>query len=337
MSLSAHLDDASSPIGAFLRARFAHTASLTREANERLRAAPCSAPPLLPGAPYPYGTIGAAVDYRIRYAFGLTPARQTVAYLGAQELAYALAVAPDGSPAVRANSATVLRLLDAFFDAADAQVARMHPAGRALPVEAERHMARICFALARCEEAFRAPDPPASLSALIRTWLGRHDLPIRAAGEGLTHDLLALPSPACVEDLCRLAARFVESQQPLLGRPAILNPTFAGSHAIGGADADLIVDGCLIDIKSGRRPVIAPRDLRQLAGYLLLDSDDALRIHSAGIYKARYGVLARWPVAELLARLTDDPAATLSGLRAEFRQLCARHDSPPPNPCGARS
>lgn len=32
--------------------------------------------------------------------------------------------------------------------------------------------------------------------------------------------------------------------------PRILNPLFAGSGEIGGADADLIAAGCLIDVKT---------------------------------------------------------------------------------------
>jgi hypothetical protein len=328
MSLSSYLDDRANPIGAFLRTRFARTASLTRQANQLLRAATCIQPAPVPAEPYPYGTIGEAIDYRIRYCFALTPTRATVAYAGARELAYTR-MRDTSHPDTITYDAT-LRQLDAFFDAADALVARIHPVGRALPLEDERRLARVCFTLGLFEEAFRSPILAPEFASLIARWAYRHDSCSREGGERFVHELLALARDAWVDDLCQMAARFVACQRHLLGQPAILNPTFAGSRAIGGADADLIVDGCLIDIKSGRQPRIEPRELRQLAGYLLLDADDALCIRSAGIYKARYGVLVSWPIEEFVARLTGAATLPLAALRAEFRQLCRIPDASAP-------
>ena len=50
-----------------------------------------------------------------------------------------------------------------------------------------------------------------------------------------------------------------------------LNPTFGiGSLLVGGADADLIIDNTLIDIKSSRNLKLGREDLSQIIGYYLL-------------------------------------------------------------------
>ncbi len=53
-----------------------------------------------------------------------------------------------------------------------------------------------------------------------------------------------------VGDLVGLTRLFRERRADLLAAtPLVLNPTFAGSGQVGGADADLIASGCLLDIK----------------------------------------------------------------------------------------
>jgi len=83
----------------------------------------------------------------------------------------------------------------------------------------------------------------------------------------------------------------------------------------------LIVDSCLIEIKTSKLTKIDPDWLRQLAGYLLLDYNEEHHIQSLGIYMARQGLLFRWSVDEFLATLTGKSEVSLSQLRQEFRQL----------------
>src|SRR5262245_40898081 len=87
MSLTGHLEDKNSPVGVFLRTRFPNTRTLAAQINAELRDAQVLRPPGAPAQDYPYARIGHAIDYRIRYAFALTPARETVSYAGAQSLA----------------------------------------------------------------------------------------------------------------------------------------------------------------------------------------------------------------------------------------------------------
>ena len=86
MSLTSHLNSQGSPIGDFLRNRFAQTANITKETNPQLRNTACLQPQVTPGEYYPYGTIGHAIDYRMRYAFALTSVMRTVACHGAAML-----------------------------------------------------------------------------------------------------------------------------------------------------------------------------------------------------------------------------------------------------------
>lgn len=319
MSLSSHLDDKASPLGQFLRQRFALTASITKEINPLLRAATCIQPQVLASESYPYGTIGHAIDYRIRYSFAVTPSRKTVAYHGANLLANLVC---SGSCANADEFFATMLVLDLFFDAVDAEVSRLQPVGRPLPIEAEQRLARYCYVLGLFEEVFRSAIPSERLLAVVEKWTNQESELAEGDHGRFIGELLALPKEAWADDICGMASLFVERGQHLLKQPAILNPTFAGSLDVGGADADLIVNGCLIDIKSSKQPGIAPLDLRQLAGYFLLDYDDGFHIQSMGIYKARYGMLLTWPLEQFLSRLTGDVAVSLPSLRAEFRHLC---------------
>lgn len=85
-----------------------------------------------------------------------------------------------------------------------------------------------------------------------------------------------------------------------------LNPTFGmGSHLVGGADADVIMDGTLIELKTTKDPTFKANYWRQLIGYCILvdihntlcdididANDEPLpKIQEVGVYFARHGVL----------------------------------------------
>ncbi len=85
----------------------------------------------------------------------------------------------------------------------------------------------------------------------------------------------------------------------------ILNPTFGdGSRLVGGADADLILDNTLIDIKTNKNLKIERKDLNQIIGYHLLsviggiDGKIKTEIQNIGIYFARFGYLWQMPLTD---------------------------------------
>jgi len=114
---------------------------------------------------------------------------------------------------------------------------------------------------------------------------------------------------------------FYDGFADLLARPAVLNPTFDGSLDVGGADADLIVDGCLLEVKTTVDPRALPsKVVYQLLGYVLLDYSNEFVIDSVGFYLARQAILVRWPLGELLTGIVGR-RVSLPRLRREFRTL----------------
>lgn len=296
MSITRHLKNLDSPIGQFLRTRFATTSALSREANAQLRRAQSILP--MSRQSYPYGAVGMAMDYRLRYYFGATAVEEFIAYKGAACL-FDLAPEYHGE------------LLERFFDALTQDVARLQPTRRQLDFDAETLLARYCFVLALFEEAFRSH----LVSDLLVLPTIRHSV----------DELLAVADDAWIDEMCRMSRLFYARFQHLLTKPFILNPTFAGSPDVGGADADLIVDGCLIEVKTSVNTYLDTHWLRQLAGYVLLDYEDALSIRSVGIYMARQGVLLTWPLDTYLALLTGDDGVDLAVLRSQFRDECRKY------------
>lgn len=102
----------------------------------------------------------------------------------------------------------------------------------------------------------------------------------------------------------------------------VAGPTFAGAEIT--ADADIVVDGLLLDFKSARRPLaeMSQRTAWQLTGYLLLNAADQYRIDTIGLCLTRSGVLASWPVDDYLA-LLGACRRDLTELRGLFAELLA--------------
>ena len=333
MSLTSHLEDRTSPIGQFIRQRFVHSAKLRKEANRQLSSATTLRPVAVTQG-YPFSTLGIALKYRIRYSFAITPYRNLVAWKGAmlcaskpltsdneqeakEDLYQALQdsdVPFDISHRV-AQGYYPLKLIKSFFESLETTLSTVQPVGRRLELEAERTLARYCFVLALFEEVVRSgfyvPYKPRPL--FVPTT--KHSV----------EELLAITRIPWVDDLCAISTLFCERYQHLLSRPHVLNPTFAGSSDVGSADADMMIDGCLIEIESALQPKLDREYLYKLAGYLLLDYTDQLHINTLGIYMARQGMLFTWPVSEFLQQLTGDNKATLESLRQAFQEECEEY------------
>jgi hypothetical protein len=79
-----------------------------------------------------------------------------------------------------------------------------------------------------------------------------------------------------------------------------MNPTFGDSSKdIGGADADIIIDDTIIDIKTTKYSKFEKEYFRQLIGYYLLNVRECNKygkINNLGIYFSRYGLLFKFPI-----------------------------------------
>ncbi len=182
--------------------------------------------------------------------------------------------------------------LSGFFDLLGQTIERLAPHCQWPSSNDERELARLCLLLATFESVSRAGSrawPP--------SFLGR-ELPQSAS------ELLASVPDSWIEDVAALARAFSKRHSLWLGATATLNPTFAGSRDVGGADADFILEGCLLDIKTTKRSGGDSNWLYQLLGYVLLDYDDDFKIESVGLLLPRQDTSLRWPLSGLIEALS---------------------------------
>ena len=117
-----------------------------------------------------------------------------------------------------------------------------------------------------------------------------------------------------------MAERFRARHEGWRGAHAALNPEFTGSGDVGGADADLIVDGCLWEIKCSGRERGKSEWLHQVLGYALLDYDDRYGIEQVGFLFPLQDTRVGWPLAELVERTCSPSFLSVSELRSMLRQ-----------------
>jgi hypothetical protein len=290
MSLTAHLKDKESPVRQFLYTTFPNSGPITAETKSYLS----TAKTILPAGTVQYAAVGMALDYRIRYCFGVTPPERLTAYEGALVGILAGKLAED--------------LVRGFFTRLKQSVARIKPVQQRLDAAPEATLNRYCYTLGLFELLYRAGPQVRS--------------PLFAARS--VDDLLAIAPAHAIDDLCELSWGFHASFEGDLTRPAILNPSFAGSGDVGGADADLILDGCLMDVKATTRPALDRSWLYQLLGYVLLDYTDECHIREVAIHMARQRVTLKWPLVRFLATMSGDDRLTLCQVRARFQEAVRR-------------
>ncbi len=296
MSLTSNLIDKKSPVFQFLSSQFSNHRAFLSAPRKEMRLAHTILP--TNATSHPWATIGTALDYRLRYYFNVSPTEELIASKAAT-LIRMYAASVGGIPELP-NSFDFFSNLDAFL-------LEVRPEGRRLFKTDEDKLNRYCYILALYDQLFRAG--PTINSPLY----GR---PIEGAEE-----LLTIPSSEAVNDMRVLSWKFYDDFQHLFSLPFVLNPTFEGSVKIGGADADLIVDGTLIDIKTTKKREIDRDWLWQIMGYVLLDYSDTYKITSIGLYLTRQGMLLKWDMREVLAFLYKGKPKSLEQLRDEFKEI----------------
>jgi len=241
--LTAEIGDKDSPVRRFLDERF--TAGL-RDIQRRYRqAAPSPVVPSADRQDVNPGTVGTAADWLLRFLLHPTPSLQLAAV-----------------------GASLCGMVSAFRDIAmslgygpGSGVAPAGTAGFAGPVSGSaaepEDLARACWALALLTEMYR--NPVAAMNGPLGALGSR-----RASGSSL----LSLATPAAVTQLARYRAVFEADLLPqLVRRPGrwFLGPTFTGS-ALMKADADLIVAGLLLDLKTDSKFSLGIRSCSRSSG-----------------------------------------------------------------------
>lgn len=249
------------------------------------------------------GTLGGAFDYWVRLCAG-PGAPMPLAFGGARRCHPALLAALD----------ELSRQVAFVREGPPMVAARWVPPA----VDVERAL-RTAWVLALFTEVYRAgPRVPNPLHTLAEEGISGPD------------DLLALAPEAGIEALDEMAALAQTRLLPHLRTraahgPTFLGPTFAGSKHMP-ADADLIVDGLLVELKTSPRhatPDHADLDretVRQIVGYALHDWEDEYALAEVGLYQARFGYLATWPLEVLFSR-ENQPDKGISAARLEWKQF----------------
>ncbi len=322
VSLTSHLDDKDSPIRAYFERAFPNTAELKFantddppgsinlpsgpvEMHTLRRFVPPSAR-VLPDdqSRYPWALTGTALDYRLRYQYEIGDPESFTAYLGWQEVVRR----PHGE---RAPDTGWTSLLGAIADLVD----RANPAKSVLALDDELALSRMCGLLAMYEQIYRMggiANPNTQKSRLFEVGL-----------DASLDELLDLIDPRLPPDLAALVQLHRESSQDLSGQSQLVcNPEFARSRDLGGADADMMIDHALVELKTMKTAALSKKFAWQVLGYLLADTDDVYEIESVGWYFARQGYWWTFPVDEFLGRLASGNT-TLPKARAEFADACA--------------
>jgi hypothetical protein len=254
--------------------------------------------------PTAYDLLGIAIGYRIRYSFAIIPRNQLSALWDTMFLdtVWDLCAGPQGQHSSR--------VIKDFFDRLDATVEVIAPVKQRLKDEQEKLLARYCYVLALFEDLYRSKTS-FQYSPLLRP-----------RSKQSVDELLEIPTDAEIADLCAMSWLFYDRYHDRLSLRSVLSPTLERCGAVSECHADLIVDGCLIEIIASVKPEIESRSLWQLAGYLLLDNKDKYKIRSVGIYMARQGKLLQWQIDDFLRLLTGNDTVSLTQLRQGFPAWC---------------
>ena len=295
MSLTSLLRETGSPLRSLFQECLPKTRAFVGNLNRELLALPLNTAPSLNAADA--GLSGTAIDYRLRYYFGIPAISDTVAWAGADRLEAAI---------LELSDSPLSWTLHEFLRELERDIFSLAPVAVRLAPADEMRLARNCVALSYFEQFYRSGH-----SAIFD---GARNGSLRSSA-----GILQLPRAEVVEDVAAMSSAFFDSQFPLFaGRSLVLNPTFSGSVDVGGADADIIADDSLIDFKSTARTdrLFGGYDVYQLLGYPCLDYPDQYRIRKVGFSVVRRNALREWDIDELVN--------ILSGGQTEYRVLRER-------------
>ena len=169
MSLTSQIEDSKSPVGAFFRTRFPNTRAVVTECNKSLRNAETIHPTERIGKDF--GTLGTAIDYRLRYYFAATPSQDLVAWRGAQMVNdrgfHGRVELAAGGSFVELPKLPE-EIVEGFFQNLDVTLADLQPVGRKLDRDAESCLIAIA-SVWRClsSAAVLLHDPHGHCSATM--------------------------------------------------------------------------------------------------------------------------------------------------------------------------
>ena len=162
------------------------------------------------------------------------------------------------------------------------------------------------------------------------------DASFRSGGERFNKDGLIYLDERDIEDLKQLMS-LVKEQNFKAQRACFLNPTFGyASRMVSGADADIIIDDKIIDIKTTKNLKLEPKYLHQIVGYYILLSLGGIdikreeicnyiaeisEINDLCIYFSRHGYLHTIKTDDLIA-----PASLSDFVKWFIKSCCSSEE-----------
>jgi len=128
---------------------------------------------------------------------------------------------------------------------------------------------------------------------------------------GLGHETIGVLHKDDIQDMKNLISA-VDKKLFTSKTLCMINPTFgSASELVGGADADLVMDDTIIDIKTTKKLTLERSALDQVLGYYVLHHISGVgeltpkpTITKVAIYFSRYGFLYTVPLSDLVDSLT---------------------------------
>lgn len=122
-------------------------------------------------------------------------------------------------------------------------------------------------------------------------------------GTGRFQELVGVVPDAAWRDVLAL----LEAVPPTLfqaQRQVVIGPTFSAAERIGGADADLLLDQRLVEVKATRHLTLQSSYVQQLVTYLVLERLGGITgsrepVRELAVYFARYGLMQVFHIREL--------------------------------------
>lgn len=300
MSLTGLLNAGRGPVWEWFAEHFPQTQRVSTQANRELRPGGAETPCVIPSVPNAdRGLVGTTVGYVLSAHLRADGIDATVATSAARQLDGALRRAPTRPSVI--ERMTVGR------------ISELRPWTRELPEAEWTELARLAGILARFEQFYRA-------GLVVWPYLAG---PLSEFRGDLNELAIALVDAPTLTDVCALGRFVVEDHLSIRDAAELhIGPEFAQSGRLGGADADLIYDGTLLDLKStGAARVLGRIELWQLLGYLFADTDDVYRVRRVGFSAVRRRRSIFWPSQELIDLLAGSPAPPVEHWRGQFAQL----------------
>lgn len=301
LTLTRQLQYPTSPLSRFLAEHLPDTQRVVQDYLSRITGRPRPVQPV--DVRYPaWPALGHTIDFRLRLILGQPLGDSVEAGIAAFRADRQLPGAPPSAGARTALHRCGRELLAAIAAHLDGSAV--------LP---EEHLVRLCFVAAFYEAVYRTGE------------VRRNTMLADGTADTTLDGLLEAVPGYVIDDIGQqmaLAGPSFAWFRRLPPEEIVTGPVFAGSGDIGGADADFILGGLLLDCKATIYPrQLGAAEINQLAGYMLLDYDDEFGISRVGLYLSRQGAGISWPVPEFLELLgAHEPLPELRGqLRAHLR------------------